>query len=109
MRYLNVHLINDTAPPAPTCFTSEAAWRDWLAAAHCSGERIVRRVDIGKRRGARETYFQVLPIGRIDYCCDCTPARRQCMLRAGRCEPSAAAIGAGTVPAVSLEPLREAA
>ncbi|WP_395701222.1 hypothetical protein [Aquabacterium sp.] len=109
MRYLITDLIADTAPPAPACFSSEAAWRDWLAAAHCSGERVVRRVDIGKTRGARETYFEVLPVGRVDYCADCLPARRQCMMSAGRCKPSAAAIEAGTVPAVSPEPLREAA
>ncbi len=109
MRYLITDLIADTAPPAPACFSSEDAWRDWLAAAHCSGERVVRRVDTGKSRGARETYFEVLPAKRIDFCGDCLPARRQCMLRAGRCRPSSAAIDAGSVPVVSHEPLREAA
>lgn len=109
MRYLNVHLISDTAPPAPRCFDSEEAWRDWLVAAHCSGERIVRRVDVGRKRDQRITYFATMPAERIDYCQDCTPSRRLCMLRAGRCSPSAAAIDAGAVPVVELRPLLEAA
>lgn len=92
-------IIEATAPERPPCFDSDAAWIDWLVGAHLSGEKILRRVDVGRTRadrragrpGNRETWFEILPTDRIDFCADCTASRRGRMEAAGRCHPSTVA------------------
>lgn len=91
-----IELIVANPPARPACFETQEAWESWLVTAHAAGERIVRRVDVGRTRadrragkkGNRSTHFEVLPIEQIDYCSDCTSIRRDGMRAAGRCSPS---------------------
>lgn len=92
MRYLVVHMILQNPPSKPPCFDDVDQWEEWLVAAHESGIQVVRRSDTGKTRGQRQTHFEVLPLDRIDICCDCTPLRSARMARDGRCVPTAAAV-----------------
>lgn len=100
MRFLVVSLIANDPPAKPACFDTQAEWEEWLVAAHAAGERIVRRVDVGRTRadrragrpGARSTHFEVLPVEHIDICSDCTSLRRARMLRDDRCTPPPVAV-----------------
>lgn len=91
-----IELIVANPPARPACFETQEAWESWLVTAHAAGERIVRRVDVGRTRadrragktGNRHTHFEVLPVDQIDYCSDCTSIRRERMRAAGRCSPS---------------------
>ena len=97
MRFLVVQLIAENPPERPACFDTQQDWGSWLVSAHEAGERVVRRVDVGRTRadrragrpGNRQTYFEVLPLEQIDICRDCTSLRRGQMTRDGRCTPPA--------------------
>lgn len=78
-------LIATSAPAQPACFPSAADWRLWLAAAHESGVRVVRRVDLGKSRGDRHTHYEMLPTEQIDYCSDCSAGYQNAMRAIGKC------------------------
>lgn len=79
-------LIVEEYPRRPACFESDRIWREWLLSAYQAGDRVARRVDVGKSRGERETWYALLPTQQIDYCVDCTLRRQQQMLAQGRCE-----------------------
>lgn len=80
-------LIAARPPQRPACFDTQALWVEWLQGAHEAGDKVVRRVDVGKRTGDRRTYYEVLRTEEIDYCVDCTIRRQQQMLAQGRCQP----------------------
>lgn len=82
-----LQLIAETAPQRPACFDSHPEWVEWLTSAHVGRERVVRRVDLGKHRGERVTYFEVLPVGLQGHCQDCTSIRKARMEAEGRCFP----------------------
>lgn len=87
MRKTVIMMIQTSPPPRPACFDSDPDWVSWLISAHLGGMRVVRRVDVGKSREARQTWHELLPTKAIDYCADCTARRQARMLAAGRCEP----------------------
>jgi len=89
-----IELIHEGAPPKPPCFDSHWLWQQWLAAAHETGIRIVRRVDIGKSKGDRITFYELLPTNRVDYCAECENSYREVMAAQDRCHPCDAEVAA---------------
>lgn len=94
-----VDLIAQSAPPAPPCFDNQADWKAWLASAHETGIRIVKRIEVGdvkngRDRGWRHTQYEMLPTNRISYCEDCDRRRQQAMAAQDRCRPCDAEIAA---------------
>lgn len=87
-------LVASEYPRRPACFDSDGLWREWILGALDAGDRVVRRVDVGKRSGERRTYWATLRTHEIDYCSDCTRRRQEQMQSAGRCQPSPAACAA---------------
>ena len=86
-RRLVITMIQAAPPPRPACFPDDKAWRDWLVSAHISGLRVVRRVDVGKSQGCRQTSHRLLPTEKIPYCDGCTTGHQRRMLEQNRCHP----------------------
>lgn len=80
-------LVATDAPPAPPCFETSEQWRDWLLLAYDSGERVVRRQDLGKHLGKDvrkvSTVFAIAP---LQQCKDCQFDYAQRMAADGRCQ-----------------------
>ena len=82
-------MIQAAPPPRPACFSDDKSWKDWLIAAHLTGQQVVRVVDVGKSQGCRHTSRRLLPTSQIDYCRECTAGHQAAMTKEGRCVPSA--------------------
>lgn len=87
MRRSILKLIAESSPQRPACFDTHQQWVQWLASAHVGGLKVVRRVDIGKHRGERFTFHEVLPVGQQSHCADCSSRRREQMHAEQRCFP----------------------
>lgn len=102
-----IELIHTSAPKPPACFESRNEWTQWLVSAHAAGMKVVRRVDVGKHRGQRQTRFEVLPVGQQSHCAECSKARRERMEGEGRCfpvRPPAAAQAPAPQPQAKRQP-----
>lgn len=79
-----VTLILESPPSMPKCWHSMREWQDWLMVAHASGERITKRMTVNRHTPERTDAPVFLP---IDYCTDCTAAKKSEMQKQGRCFP----------------------
>ena len=82
-----IMLIQAAPPPRPACYPDDHAWREWLVGAHVSGLRVVRRVDVGKSQGCRQTSHRLLPTRQIPFCSNCTQGYQRRMEAEGKCHP----------------------
>lgn len=81
-------LIQASAPQRPACFNSDEDWKRWLASAHSSGLKVVRRVTKARWTPDRRDIFQMLPTKQIPYCDSCLAGHQRDMQQRGRCFPS---------------------
>jgi hypothetical protein len=87
-----VRLLVEQAPPTPACFDSDLQYHEYLLLSHHSGERVVRREDIGKHRhkagNGQRVVRTVFAIEPFQHCLDCPigGAFQRRMVRDGRCE-----------------------
>lgn len=91
-RQVVIVMIQSEPPPRPACFPGDLVWREWLLAAHLTGLRVSRVVDVGKWSGTRTTERRLLSTEQIPYCDGCTAGHRKAMELQRRCYPSKAVV-----------------
>ncbi|MDP3139810.1 MAG: hypothetical protein Q8N17_26170 [Burkholderiaceae bacterium] len=79
-----IWMIQTAPPPKPLCFDDAKQWGEYLMYLHAEGAQITRRQDTGKHSGHR-VVMDVFDVKRIDFCGDCTEARRGTMQGQQRC------------------------